>query len=295
MLRIKKNNHTFQCNKFRLRWWWWLQLEWKILWKKYSFTDNCLGPRDNPLREVLIPVCQWAHWKRFRGFCKVTQWVCQPLTRGFRNLCSQSLSDSLFCLASRIALGHLDLEKNYASEEQLPLTPKLLQLSLCSLLISSHFPRWSEKEMIGEIITLETLTHALSFLSYTLWHLCFCSGARATPLQPRCDDPSAEDQCHSMKRLLFFLNQLILLWDPQIHLLMISALCFEFSVAQKQFPAECLSAPIDIVVHWTGLKFPSFLQRPGAALPCDSQIRRVQIYLFQIYLFRWPLCFYSVN
>lgn len=115
--------------------------------------------------------------------------------------------------------------------------------------------------------------------------------------QPRCDDPSAEDQCHSMKGLLFFLNQLILLWDPQIHFLMISSLCFEFSVAQKQFPAEYLSAPIDIVEHWTGLKGLSFLQRPGLALPfpCDSQIRRVQIYLFQIYLLRWPLCFYSVN
>lgn len=136
--------------------------------KKYSLTDVCFGPGDSPLREVLIPV-PWAHWGRFRGFCKVTWWVCQPLTSGFWNLCSQSLSDSLNRPCLRGCLGPLGPGKNYANEEQLPLTPKLLQLSLCSLFISSHFPQWSEKEMIGEVITLETLTHALSFLSYTLW------------------------------------------------------------------------------------------------------------------------------
>lgn len=150
--------------------------------------------------------------------------------------------------------------------------------------------------MVGEVITLEKADpcplfcqfHPVAFVSlwrtsgYTAaqvwWSICWGS-------------------CLSMRRLLVFLSQLILLWDPQIHFLTISSLCFEFSVAQKQFPAENLSAPIDIGGHWTGLKFPSFLQRPGVALPfpCDSQIRCEQIYLFQIYLFRRPLCFYSVN
>lgn len=36
--------------------------------------------------------------------------------------------------------------------------------------------------MIGEVITLEKLTGALSFVSYTLWHVCLCRGAGATTL-----------------------------------------------------------------------------------------------------------------
>lgn len=132
-------------------------------------------------------------------------------------------------------LGNLDLEKNMQIQRSHSELLNCCNYSAAPCLLPQVSLRRCQgrKKTIAEAITLENLSFVLSFCQLYLVAFLSLQWSSWTPLlEPRCDHPSsAKDQCHSMKRWLFFLNQLILPWDPQTHFHIISSFCFELSVS----------------------------------------------------------------
>lgn len=175
--------------------------------------------------------------------------------------------------------------KNYANEAELQLNPKMLQLFHYSLfpplscITNRKTGKWLERcHPFCQLCPV-------AFVSqwWDLWR----------PLEQSCDGPScAEIRATAGK--VFFLNQLILSWDPQIHFHIIS---FCFRLLFSALKSNSLLKSKCSCWHWwcidQGLYFCCFYK--DQAWVYLSQIRCVQMCVFLIYLFIYPLHFYCVD